>query len=193
MIRLTLTMATVAVAVGAAATGARGAMPIGFDPGGSGNAARLLIETAARRPCALLTANDVAVALGEKVTWSSAGTPSPLEDTQCSYSTANGDQVVLMLAGARADFDSTVRQLQKITEDPRLGPGCQTPPCLIPLTKLSGVGDAAFLNKSTSDTVQVYVVKDGTFFLITLQKENRYVQAPAQATALARKVAGRIK
>jgi hypothetical protein len=152
---------------------------------------RLLIKIAARRPCTLLTAADVAGVLRERVNWSSAGTKSPVEDTQCSYSTTNGDEVDLMLGGGSAELDQTVRRLQKWTQ--RYGPGCQSPPCLTPLIKLSDVGDAAFLNRSGGDTTQVYVIKGGTFFTITLQTEREHAPRAKHAVALADKVADRIK
>ncbi|MGH7074673.1 MAG: hypothetical protein ACREFD_10790 [Stellaceae bacterium] len=151
----------------------------------------LLVKMAAWRPCALLTAADVAGVLRERVKWSSAGTKSPVEDTQCSYSTTNGDEVDLMLGGGRAEFDQTVRQLQKSAQ--RYKSSCQSPPCLTPLTKLSGVGDAAFLNRSGSDTTQVYVIEGGTFFTITLQTEREHAPRAKHAVALAHKVADRIK
>ncbi|HEY6421461.1 MAG TPA: hypothetical protein VIX59_20885 [Candidatus Binataceae bacterium] len=85
------------------------------------------------------------------------------------------------VAGGRADFDTNIRQLQDDS----------TRYHFPPLTKLSGVGDAAFLNTSGQDTAQVYLMKSGTYFRIEL------FCGPATcaswSAALARRVAARIK
>jgi hypothetical protein len=56
----------------------------------------------------------------------------------------------------------------------------------------NGVGDGAFLNTSGRDSAQVYVIKSGTFFTITVQRESESAPKAEQAAALARKVANRI-
>jgi len=119
-----------------------------------------LSKTAAQGGCPLLTAHDVAAVLGESVNWSSAGAGTP---DSCAYSTTKGTDVRLSVnGGGRREFDRTIRALQQDYQ--RYGPGCQTPPCLAPLTKLSGVGDAAYLNASQvgGSGAEVYVIKGGT-------------------------------
>jgi len=134
-------------------------------------------KIAAHGACALLTANDVAEVLGESVNWRN-GTPDA-----CKYSTTESTDVDLNLAGGRAEFDKVPGEV----------PG---------VTPLSGVGDAAFLNppgRTVSGAVdwgagaEVYVIKRGTYFYLTVQSDSNNADDPRKATALARKVADRIK
>ena len=64
------------------------------------------------------------------------------------------------------------------------------------MTTLSGVGDAAYNGpKSTGGSgagAQVFVLKGGTYFYITVQSESGDASDARTAAALARKVADRI-
>jgi hypothetical protein len=139
-------------------------------------------QAAALKACALLTADDVAAVLGDKVTWSSAEA-SGSDDASCSYATKviGDDAAELKVAGGRAEFDETVRQLQDISKQYHVAP----------LTPLSGVGDSAFLNTSGDDTAQVYVMKGGTYFYITVACKR--AKCASLGSALAHKVIDRIK
>lgn len=146
---------------------------------------RPLSKTTAQGACALLTAEDVAAVYGGPVKLTSADNP-------CVY---DGDATHAQLElndGGRREFDKTIRQLQEYAQ--QYGPGCQTPPCLVPLTKLSGVGDAAYLNASQSNGSggQVYGMKGGTYFTISVQSDSANLDNRT-AVALARKVADRMK
>jgi hypothetical protein len=134
---------------------------------------------AAVGPCALLTPDDIVAVLGQPVTWSSAGAAT---DTSCTYSTqAGSDAIHFEIGGGRAEFDNTIRTLKS--------DGAQYH--LPPLVAMSGVGDAAYLNTSGTDSEQVYVIQGRTYFAITLFCER--AKCADQLTALARKVANRIK
>lgn len=87
--------------------------------------------------------------------------------------TTSRDEMDLELAGGRADFDNVIRQF----------PG---------MTKLSGVGDGAYeLRSGSPATPEVFVIKDGTFFYIVLDRSKP--NNAERAVAIARKVADRIK
>jgi hypothetical protein len=171
---------------GAAPRIARGAVGGGATNGDYGGQ-RPLGKTAAQGACALLTAEDVAAVYGGPVKLTSG----PL-DNPCVY---DGDATHAQLElndGGRREFDKTIRQLQEYAQ--QYGPGCQTPPCLVPLAKLSGVGDAAYLNASQSNGSggQVYGMKGGTYFTISVQSDSANLDNRT-AVALARKVADRMK
>jgi hypothetical protein len=135
-------------------------------------------KIAAQDPCALLTANDIATVLHDSVTWSSAGSGGPTAATACSYSTTNHADIELSLAGGRADFEKLPSQLSG-------------------MTRLSGVGDAAYNGPPSTGGSgaggQVFVLKGGTYFYITVQSDSGDAADFRSAAALARKVADRIK
>jgi hypothetical protein len=112
--------------------------------------------SARQSACALLTAADIAGVLGSSVTWSSAGTGGPDADTTCSYSTADNTDINLNLAGGRSEFNNLTSQLTG-------------------MTPLHGVGDAAFNGPNSTGGsgggAQVFVLRGGTYFYITVQSE----------------------
>ena len=61
-----------------------------------------------------------------------------------------------------------------------------------PVTNLPGVGDAAFVFSSAAGFVQVSVVKNGTFFVVTVANDEDS-QRQSRAVALAKTIAGRVK
>jgi hypothetical protein len=170
--RRTLIPVTIAVVI-AVSIGA-GARAATNDYGGED---RLTKAAAHQGACALLTAADIGAVLGKSVTWSSAGTGGPDAQSACSYSTADGTDINLNLAGGRADFDKLPSQLSG-------------------MTALRGVGDAAFNGpKATGGSgggAQVFVLKGGTYFYITVQSDSGDADDAKTAAALARKVANRI-
>jgi hypothetical protein len=144
-------------------------------------------QAAAQKACALLTADDVAAVLGDTVTWSSAQAGGSDDGTSCSYTTKvrGSDAAQLSLAGGRANFDANIRQLQDQSKQYHLPP----------LTALSGVGDAAFLTAGQGSSgpvpAQVFVMKGDTYFYVALFCKP--AQCASQGTALARRIADRIK
>jgi hypothetical protein len=137
-----------------------------------------LSKIAAQDACALLTANDIAMVLHDSVTWSSAGSGGPTAASACSYSTANHADIELSIAGGRAEFEKLPSEL----------PG---------MTRLSGVGDAGYNGPPSTGGSgaggQVFVLKGGTYFSITVQSDSGDAADFRSAAALARKVADRIK
>jgi len=128
--------------------------------------------------CVLLTAGDVAAVSGESWTQQGSGPMRPLagapliNDCQYDGPSEDDDIEIRVHEGGRAQFDDTVFKL------------------LGGLTKLSGVGDAAY-ESVLPGIAEVFVIQGGTFFNITL-----HVDSPNRggwAVALGRKVADRIK
>jgi len=147
-------------------------------------------QAAAQKACALLTADDVAAVLGDKVTWSSAEAGGSDDGTSCSYATKvlGDDAAHLALAGGRADFDTNIRQLQDMDKQYQQYH-------LPPLTALSGVGDVAYFTMGHGSSgpvpAQVFVMKGGTYFYVELFCKP--AKCADQGAALARRVADRIK
>jgi len=120
--------------------------------------------------------------MSEPVTWSSAKDGGAEDTTICIYGTKTTPDYAVHLAigGGRAEFDSNVHQLQDMGRQYHLPP----------LTAVSGVGDAAYLNTSGQGFAQIYVVKGETYFTLTVYCKP--ADCAGQSAALGRKVAERI-
>lgn len=137
--------------------------------GGAGGQAQ------AANPCTLLTADDVTAAMGGPLVGPNS------DSTSCSYSseatTWDGQDAsaTLMLAGGRAEYAQSVGFGAKYGT---------------PYTTLQGVGDKAYENNGCGDQCsQVGVLKNNTFFILTVQEDPKHVKS---AVTMARKVAARI-
>jgi hypothetical protein len=173
-IRLTTLAVVIAVAIGPSA--AHGGVGVGATDDYDGRDPFIRIA-AHKGACALLTAADVAAVLGQSVTWSSDGAGGPDVQSACSYSTTDHTDIDLNLNGGRVEFEKLPSQLTG-------------------MTPLRGVGDAAYNGpKSTGGEgagAQVFVLKGGTYFSITVQSGKSDANDAKAAAALARKVASRI-
>jgi hypothetical protein len=128
---------------------------------------------AAQDPCTLITSADIAALMGGPVTkLSKVGVPAQIASRECNYSTADGDDITLSIDGGRAEFNNVVKQI----------PG---------LKRLTGVGDAAYENSDPGAFVQVYVLKGGTYFNLSLSSTR--AGASGWAVAMARTAASRLK
>jgi len=129
--------------------------------------------SASAGPCTLLTASDAAAVMRSPVM-----TPRDDPYTKTCYYNAQspmaaGDGVALQLIdGGRSKFDFDHQRIS------------YTKP-------LTGVGDAAFEFVSAAGFVQVYVLKGGQYFSITLTNRNDR-NAARSAAELARQIASRM-
>jgi hypothetical protein len=130
--------------------------------------------------CALLTADDLAAMSGEPWTQQGSGPMRPLAGAelinQCQYN-GQGKQgydieITIVHAGGRAQFDKIVP-----ARDTR---------------RMSGVGDAAYLNVVPAGA-HAHVLQSGTYFELRLQSYSPNPNLGAWAVAFARKAADKIK
>lgn len=128
--------------------------------------------------CVLLTADDVVAVSGQSWTQQGSGPMRPLagaaliNDCQYDGPSEDDDIEIRVHDGGRAQFNDTVFKL------------------LGGLTKLSGVGDAAY-ESLLPGIAEVWVIEGGTFFNITLHSKSP--NASQWVVALGRKVSDRIK
>jgi hypothetical protein len=180
--RVTSVLAAIAVVIavaigpGAAQSGVGGGATNG--PCGFGEYPPCIV---AKDACALLSAEVLAPVLGRGWTRQGSGPMRPLPGAplinDCQYDgPAENEEVILRVhAGGRAQFDDEVHKFGR-------GP-----------TAFGGVGDRAYELVSPEQSpkgVQLWVVKGGTYFDLTLDSDNP--NFAGWGAALARAVANRI-
>jgi hypothetical protein len=133
----------------------------------------------AENACLLLRAEDVSAVSGQSWKQQGSGPMRPLagapliNDCQYDGPTEDEDVEIRVHDGGRAQFDETVFKM------------------LGGLTAVSGVGDAAYKSSGRSNVAEMWVIKGGTFFDVTLHTDNPNIGS--WVVVLARKVADRIK
>jgi hypothetical protein len=133
----------------------------------------------AENACILLTAEGVSAVSGQSWTQQGSGPMRPLagapliNDCQYDGPTEDEDVEIRVHEGGRAQFDETVFKIM----------GGVTP--------VGGVGDTAYKSSKQSNVREMWVIKDGIFFSVTLHSDNPNVGS--WVVVLARKAAGRIK
>jgi len=133
----------------------------------------------AENACLLLTAADVSAVSGQSWTQQGSGPMRPLagaaliNDCQYDGPTEDEDVEIRVHEGGRAQFDETVFKI------------------LGGVTAVTGVGDAAYKSAKQSNVEEMWVMKGGIFFNVTLHSDNPNVGS--WVVVLARHAADRIK
>jgi hypothetical protein len=183
MVRTMLRVATIAVAIAAAAGlggQAQGEVTGDAANGPCGYYGHPPCSIAGWNACALLTAGDLQTATGEPWTQKGSGPMRPIAGAalinECQYDGQGqqGDdiEITTVHTGGRAQFDQHVHASD--------------------LHHVSGVGDSAYLN-AVPGGARIHVMQGDTYFELRLQTFSPNPNLGAWATALARKAADRIK